>query len=57
MRLEVLPEKCPNKLTYLKNSMKPEFQALTAESLAASPYNAQNWYTANILLVGEIVRP
>lgn len=57
VRLEVLPEKCPNKLTYLKNSMKPEFQALTAESLAASPYNAQNWYTANILLVGEIVRP
>ena len=39
VRLEVLPEKCPNKLTYLKNSMKPEFQALTAESLAASPYN------------------
>lgn len=56
VRLEVMQEKCPNKLKYLQKSMKPEFQALTEETLAASKYNAQNWYTANILLVGEIVK-
>lgn len=55
VHIEVLPEKIPDKLKYLNNSLDAKFKALTAETLAASDYDHQRWYAACILLLGELV--
>ena len=54
VKVEIAPEPIPDKLKYLNNS--PKYKNMTAEELAASKFNKQNWYVSNVLIVGEIVK-
>ena len=53
VKVEIAPEPIPDKLKYLNNS--PKYKNMTAEELAASKFNKQNWYVSNVLIVGDIV--
>ena len=54
VKVEIAPEPIADKLKYLNNS--PKYKNMTAEELAASKFNKQNWYVSNVLIVGEIVK-
>lgn len=54
VHIEIMPEPIADKVKYL--NMCPKHSTMTAEELAASKYNFQRWYIANILLVGELVK-
>ena len=54
VKVEIAPEPIPDKLKFLNNS--PKYKNMTAEELAASPFNKQNWYVSNVLIVGDIVK-
>ena len=54
VKVEIMPEPIPDKLKFLNNS--PKYKNMTAEELAASKFNRQNWYISNVLIVGDIVK-